>query len=114
MNLGHYSNRLFYSEDYYQFDEFGVDQSCYNDSCYKQTVRLGHEIRVLEGASDDVNSDTKSKWIINDNIDNKNNNHNNNGDDIENTSYVNHRTATKTQLKRCELQISVVDSLNKR
>ena len=24
MNLDHYSNRLFYSEDYYQFDELGV------------------------------------------------------------------------------------------
>jgi len=66
---------------------------------------LDIKIRSLEGASenkDDVNSDKKSNWFV-PNTDRKNNN---NDDGIKVASNINYRTATKTQLKQCELQIS--------
>ena len=100
LDLNHYSNRIFYSEDYYQFDADNIDQSALNNARYKQTVRFGYEIKELEGF--DENSVKKMKWNISSGDPN---NHNNKAN-------INHQQVSKVQLTQCELQVSYTELIS--
>jgi hypothetical protein len=95
LNLNHLSNKIFYSEDYYQYDDkTKIDKSIYNDAAYAQTVRFAYEIKELEGLA---SNSFGTRWAPAQSLNNNNNNNN---------ISISHQQVTREQLKQCELQNS--------
>jgi hypothetical protein len=96
LNLNHLSNKIFYSEDYYQYDDkTEIDESSYNNAAYAQTVRFAFEIKELEGLASNA---LGTRWAL---VQSPNNNTNSN-----NNASISHQQITREQLKQCELQNS--------